>query len=42
VLNLASDYAGWLAACATLLDQLDAPAKHAIFGLNARRFYRID
>jgi L-fuconolactonase len=42
VLNLASDYAGWLAACAALLDHLDAPAKHAIFGLNARRFYRID
>jgi L-fuconolactonase len=42
VLNLASDYAGWLAACASLLDHLDAPARHAIFGLNARRFYRID
>lgn len=42
VLNLASDYALWLAASAALLDHLDAPAKHAIFGLNARRFYRID
>jgi L-fuconolactonase len=42
VLNLASDYAGWLAASAALLDHLDAPDRHAIFGLNARRFYRID
>ena len=42
VLNLASDYALWLAASAALLGHLDAPAKHAIFGLNARRFYRID
>ena len=42
VLNLASDYAGWLAASAALLAHLDAPDRHAIFGLNARRFYRID
>jgi L-fuconolactonase len=42
VLNLASDYALWLAACAALLDHLDAADRHAIFGLNARRFYRID
>ncbi|WP_322403983.1 amidohydrolase family protein [Massilia luteola] len=42
VLNLAADYAGWIAACAALLDGLDEPDRHAVFGLNARRFYRID
>jgi L-fuconolactonase len=42
VLNLAADYAGWIAACASLLDGLDEPDRHAVFGLNARRFYRID
>jgi L-fuconolactonase len=42
VLNLAADYAGWLGACASLLDGLDEAGRHAVFGLNARRFYRID
>jgi len=42
VLNLAADYAGWIGACASLLAGLDEPDRHAVFGLNARRFYRID
>ena len=42
VLNLASDYAGWIAASEAALSHLDAPARAAIFGLNARSFYRID
>ena len=42
VLNLAADYAGWIAACEALLGDLDEPDRHAILGLNARRFYRID
>jgi L-fuconolactonase len=42
VLNLAADYAGWIAACGSLLDHLGEPDRQAIFGLNARRFYRID
>jgi L-fuconolactonase len=42
VLDLASDYAGWIAACNTLLAGLDEADRHAIFGRNARRFYRID
>jgi L-fuconolactonase len=42
VLNLAADYAGWIAACASMLDGLDEPGRQAVFGLNARRFYRID
>lgn len=42
VLNLAADYGGWIAACASLLGHLGEPDRQAIFGLNARRFYRID
>lgn len=42
VLDLASDYARWIAASAALLDGLPAPDREAVFGLNARRFYRID
>jgi L-fuconolactonase len=42
VLNLAADYARWLAACASLLDGLPEADRHAVFGLNALRFYRID
>jgi L-fuconolactonase len=42
VLNLAADYAGWIAASAALLDGLDEADRQAVFGLNALRFYRID
>jgi len=42
VLNLAADYARWLAACASLLDGVPDADRHAVFGLNALRFYRID
>jgi L-fuconolactonase len=42
VLNLASDYAGWIAASAALLAGLDEDDRRAVFGLNAQRFYRID
>jgi L-fuconolactonase len=41
VLNLASDYAGWIAASLSLLDGLDEAERQAVMGLNARRFYRI-
>jgi len=42
VLDLASDYAGWIAASNALLAGLAETDRHAIFGRNARRFYRID
>jgi len=42
VLNLAADYARWLAACASLLDGLSEADRQAVFGLNAQRFYGID
>jgi L-fuconolactonase len=42
VLGLAADYGRWIAASEALLAHLDEPARQAIFGLNARRFYRID
>ena len=42
VLDLAADYARWLAACASLLDGLPEADRNAVFGLNALRFYRID
>jgi L-fuconolactonase len=42
VLNLASDYAGWIAASEAALAHLDTPARERIFGLNAKSFYRID
>jgi L-fuconolactonase len=42
VLNLASDYAGWIAASLSLLDGLDEAERQAVMGLNARRFYRIE
>jgi L-fuconolactonase len=42
VLNLAGNYASWIAVCESLLDGLDESDRRAIFGLNARRFYRID
>lgn len=41
VLTLAAGYGEWLAACAELLDGLDAPGRQAVLGLTARRFYRI-
>jgi L-fuconolactonase len=42
VLNLASDYANWIAASETLLARLNEAERADIFGLNAKRFYRID
>lgn len=42
VLNLATDYAGWIAASERLLDGLDEQEKAQVFGLNAQRFYRLD
>lgn len=42
VLNLAADYAQWIAASETLLAGLDGAARNDIFGLNALRFYRLD
>jgi L-fuconolactonase len=42
VLNLASDYAGWIAASEALLGHLDEADRRDIFGLNAARFYRMD
>ncbi|QBE61726.1 amidohydrolase family protein [Pseudoduganella lutea] len=41
VLDLAADYGRWIAASEALLAHLDAPARAAVFGENARRFYRI-
>ncbi|TWI69507.1 L-fuconolactonase [Pseudoduganella lurida] len=42
VLDLAADYGAWLQACERLLAHLPQADRQAIFGLNARRFYRID
>ena len=42
VLNLASDYADWIDACEAALAHLDDAERAAIFGLNAKSFYRID
>jgi L-fuconolactonase len=42
VLNLASDYANWIAASEALLARLNEAERDGIFGLNAKRFYRID
>ena len=42
VLDLASDYADWVAASDTLLTRLDETEGRDIFGLNAQRFYRLD
>ncbi len=41
VLDLAADYGRWIAASEALLAHLDEPDRQAVFGLNARRFYRI-
>lgn len=41
VLDLAADYGRWVAASEALLAYLDVPARAAVFGGNARRFYRI-
>jgi L-fuconolactonase len=42
VLNLASDYANWIAASEALLACLNEADRGDIFGLNAKRFYRLD
>jgi L-fuconolactonase len=42
VLTLASAYAAWLDASEALLAHLDEEQRNAVFGLNARHFYRID
>lgn len=45
VLNLAGEYADWLAMAQRLCSArpgFDAAAKHAVFGGNARRFYKLD
>jgi L-fuconolactonase len=42
VLNLASDYAGWVGASAQLLARLDDGERAQVMGLNAQRFYRLD
>jgi L-fuconolactonase len=41
VLDLAADYGRWIAASEALLVHLDGPARQAVFGGNARRFYGI-
>jgi len=41
VLNLAADYASWLAVSRSLLAHLDPAEQAAIFGENARRVYRL-
>lgn len=41
VLNLATDYGRWLAVTRTLLAEVDSAGQAAIFGGNARRFYRL-
>lgn len=41
VLNLAADYERWIAACDHLLAGLDPPVRQAVFGLNAKKFYRL-
>jgi L-fuconolactonase len=41
VLTLAADYGAWVAASDELLAQLDEAQRQAVFGLNARRFYRM-
>ncbi|SFU90701.1 amidohydrolase family protein [Pseudoduganella namucuonensis] len=41
VLNLASTYAGWVAASDALLAGLDEAQRRDIFGGNAQRFYRL-
>lgn len=42
VLNLVSDYAGWIAASACLLEGLSEQEQAQVLGLNAIRFYRLD
>ncbi|WP_426171535.1 amidohydrolase family protein [Pseudoduganella sp. R-34] len=42
VLLLATDYAAWVDASETLLAGLDERQRTAVFGNNARRFYRIE
>jgi L-fuconolactonase len=42
VLNLAGDYARWIDASEALLANLGQAERDDVFGLNARRFYRLD
>lgn len=42
VVNLASDYPGWLDASARLLQRLTEPERAQVMGLNAIHFYRLD
>ena len=42
VVNLVSDYAGWIAASAYFLDGLSEQEMAQVLGLNAIRFYRLD
>jgi L-fuconolactonase len=42
VLNLAADYAGWVAATDALLEGLDMGSRAAIMGDTATRFYRLE
>lgn len=42
VVNLASDYPGWLDASARLLQGLTEPERAQVMGLNAIHFYRLD
>ena len=42
VLNLASSYAGWMAVSRAMLAHLNDMERAAIFGDNARRFYRLN
>jgi L-fuconolactonase len=42
VLNLASDYAQWIAASEELLTEYDEAGRSDVFGLNAQRVYRLD
>ena len=41
VLNLAGDYAQWVRVSDTLLANLSAPERQAVFAGNAQRFYRL-
>jgi L-fuconolactonase len=42
VLNLVAGYGSWIAASESLLAHLSPAERDAVFGMNARRFYRLD
>lgn len=42
VLELASSYPAWYRACEDMVAEWSEPQRAALFGLNARRFYRLD